>query len=115
VNGRALGVAGAAVGLVLALFVAATGPLRSFFGDVVVVVFLVAVLAAVRVGSPRGRLLGVGLFAVGVELWQGLDLVRPGTHWLLDLTVGSTADPLDLLAYGLGVLAAAGAERWYGS
>jgi hypothetical protein len=113
VNGRALLVAISAAGLVLALFLVATGPLRSFFGDIVVVVFLVAVLAAARVGSPRARLLGVGLFAVGVELWQGLDLVRPGTHWLLDLTVGSTWDPFDLLAYGIGLLAAAGAERWY--
>jgi hypothetical protein len=112
VNGRAILVAISAAGLIGALFVWARGPLRSFFGDVVVVVFLVAVLAAVRAGGPWGRVLGVGLFAVGVELWQGLGLVAPGAHWLLDLTVGSTSDPLDVLAYALGALAALALERW---
>lgn len=112
-NRGAAGVAISAMILLLALFVAATGPLRSFFGDVVVVVFLVAALASVGLGSPRGRVLGVGLFAVGIELSQGLDLVGPDAHWLLHLTVGSTLDPLDLLAYGLGLLLAAGLERWY--
>ena len=103
----------ATAALILLLFVAATGPLRSFFGDVVVVVFLVASLASVGLGTPRSRVLGVSMFALGVELLQGLDLVGPDAHWLLHLTVGSTTDPLDLLAYALGALASLGAERWY--
>lgn len=76
--------------------------------------FLVACLAAVRVGSPRSRLVGVGLVAVGTELFQGLHLVGPESHWLLHLTLGSTFDPWDLLAYALGLGVAAAAERAWG-
>lgn len=107
----ALGVAALSAGSVLALFLFARGPLRSFVGDIVIVVLLVSALASVRIGSPAGRLLGVGLFAFGMELWQGLGLVGPDAHWLLHLTVGSTADPLDLLAYAIGLGVAALAER----
>ena len=77
-----------------------------------VVVFLVSALASVRIGHTRSRLLGVGAFAVAVELAQGLDLVGPDAHWLLHLTVGSTTDPLDLLAYTLGLLVSWPLERW---
>lgn len=112
-NLRAMAVAVGAVLTVFGLFVAASGPLRSFFGDVVIVVFLVSAVAAVGVGTTRSRLIGVGVFAVLVEALQGLHLVGPDAHWLLHLTVGSTADPLDLLAYGLGLVVAAAAERWY--
>lgn len=76
-----------------------------------IVVLMVAGLAAINLGTPRQRLLGVGLFAVGTECFQGLGLVGPDAHWLLHLTVGSTFDPLDLLAYALGLGIAAGLER----
>ena len=112
-NRRATAVAVLGAATIGVLFVAARGPLRSLFGDVVVVVFLVAALAAVRLGSQRARLVGVGGFALGVELLQSLRLVGPDAHWLLHLTVGSTADPLDVLAYALGLGLAAGAEAWY--
>jgi hypothetical protein len=110
----ALGVAVGSAAAVLVLFWCATGPLRSFVGDVVVVVLLVSALAAVRIGSTTGRLVGVGLFALGVEAWQGLAWVSADAHPLLQLTVGSTADPLDLVAYALGLGVAALAERAYG-
>ena len=110
----ALGVAAGSAAAVLVLFWCATGVLRSFVGDVVVIVFLVSALAAVRIGSTTGRLVGVGLFACGVEAWQGLGLVPADAHPLLQLTVGSTADPLDLVAYALGLGVAAVAERAYG-
>ncbi|MEQ1505352.1 MAG: DUF2809 domain-containing protein [Myxococcota bacterium] len=102
--------AGATIG---GLFVGAHGPLRSFVGDIVVVVFLVAGLAAVGLGGTRSRLLAVGGFAVAVEAFQGLGWVVPRAHWALDLTVGSTADPWDLVAYALGLGVAAGLERLY--
>ena len=111
---RALGVAAGSAAAVLVLFWLATGTLRSFFGDIVVVVFLVSTLAAFRIGSATGRLVGVGLFALGVEAWQGLGWISPDAHPLLQLTVGSTADPLDLVAYALGLGVAALAERAYG-
>ncbi len=85
-----------------ALVLWARGPLRGFGGDVLVVVFLVACVAAVGVGTPRSRALGVLAFAVTVECVQGLGLVDRGSHWLWHLTLGSTFDPWDLLAYALG-------------
>ncbi len=110
----ALGVAAGSAAGVLGLFWCATGVLRSFVGDVVVIVLLVSALAAVRIGSATGRLVGVGLFAFGVEAWQGLGWVPADAHPLLQLTVGSKADPLDLVAYALGHGIAALAERAYG-
>ena len=109
----ALGVAAGSAAAVLVLFWCATGTLRSFVGDVVVIVLLVSALAAVRIGSATGRLVGVGLFAFGVEAWQGLGWGSADAHPLLQLTVGSTADPLDLVAYALGLGVAALAERAY--
>jgi hypothetical protein len=85
-----------------ALFAWAKGPLRGFGGDVLVVVFLVACVAAVGLGTPRSRALGVLAFAVSVECVQGLGLVDRGSHWLWHLTLGSTFDPWDLLAYAIG-------------
>jgi Protein of unknown function (DUF2809) len=108
----------AAAGLLaagLVLFVGAHGFFRGFAGDIGVVVFLVACLAAVRVGTPRARLVGVGLVALGTEAFQGLHLVGPESHWLLHLTLGSTFDPWDLLAYALGLIAAVFAERAWAS
>ncbi|MEQ1565694.1 MAG: DUF2809 domain-containing protein [Myxococcota bacterium] len=114
-NLGAAAVAASSAAAVGVLFVAARGPLRSFFGDVVIVVFLVAALATVRLGGARARLAGVAVVSVGAELVQGLGWVGPGSHWLLHLTLGSTADPLDLVAYALGLVAAAGFERaWAG-
>lgn len=80
-----------------------------------IVILMVSCLAAIDLGTPRRRLLGVGCFAVGTECFQGLGLVGPDAHWLLHLTVGSTFDPLDLLAYALGLVLAAGLERAWAS
>ena len=110
VNIRALVVATVTLATGLALFKFGHGHLRGFGGDVLIVVLLVALLAGAGLGSPRYRLLGVGLFALGTEAFQALKLVGPDSHWLLHLTVGSTADPLDVLAYLLGLLVALGLE-----
>lgn len=96
----------------LLLFVGATGMVRGFGGDILVVVFLTASLAAVGLGRPASRLLAVGALSVGLELLQGLHLVGPGSPWLVHLVLGSTFDPWDLLAYGVGLGIAAGLERW---
>ena len=58
------------------LFVAVRGPVRGWLGDVLVVVCLVAALATFRVGTARGRLLGVAALSVGVELFHGLGRPR---------------------------------------
>lgn len=95
----------------LALFAWARGPLRGIVGDVLVVVFLVAGLATVQLGRPASRLVGVACLSVGLELLQGLHLVGPGSPWLLHLILGSTFDPLDLAAYGVGLAVAAVLEH----
>lgn len=110
----ALGVAAGSTAVVLLLFWFATGTLRSFVGDIVVIVLLVSSLAAFRIGSTVRRLVGVAVFACAVEAWQGLGWITEDSHPLLHLTMGSTADPLDLVAYALGLVAASLAERSYG-
>ncbi len=103
-------VAGATFVALVAIFLLARGALRGFVGDAVVVVFLDAALAVVGVGplaSPRVRIVLVAASSMGVEALQTLRLVGPGSHWLLHAVLGSTFDPLDLIAYGLGTVAAA--------
>ena len=87
---------------------------RGHLGDVAIIVFLVAGLATVGIGTPRGRLVGVGAFAVAVELWQGLGLVAPDAPFLVHLMVGSTFDPVDLVFYGIGLAVAAATQSWTG-
>lgn len=112
-NPRAAGVATITLAAGLTLFVAARGSFRGLVGDVLVVVFLVAALATFDLGSPRSRLAAVGALSVGLELLQGLHLVGPGSPWLLHLLLGSTFDPLDLVAYGVGLALAHALERWF--
>jgi hypothetical protein len=95
----------------LLLFKFGSGHLRGFGSDVLVVVFLTACVAGVGVGGPRSRPIGVLVFAVVVECIQALHLVGPDSHWFLHLTLGSTFDPLDLLAYVIGAAAAVGGAR----
>lgn len=108
---RAAAVATACLAAGLLLFRYGSGHLRGFGSDVLVVVFLVACAATLHVGGPRSRPLGVLVFAVVVECIQALELVGPDSHWLLHLTLGSTFDPLDLLAYAIGAGLALGVER----
>lgn len=107
----------ACVGLLLGLviFAWASGPVRNIGGDVLVVLVLVAMLASIPIGRPSTRLIGVGLFSIGVEAFQGLGLVTASSHWLLHLTIGSTFDPVDLVAYAVGLTVAALAEHWWGA
>jgi hypothetical protein len=96
-------------GLAIACF--ARGPIRGTAGDVLIVVFLVALGAALGWGTPLRRLVAVGALAVGLELIQLLDLVGPDAPRALHLILGSTFDPLDLVAYAAGLALAAGLER----
>ena len=112
-NLRAAAVAVVTLAAGLTLFVAVTGPVRGLFGDVLIVLLGVAALAAVGIGSPRGRVAGMVLLGAVAEGVQALHLVGPDSHWLLHLTIGSTPDPLDLVAYVVGGGAAALGERWW--
>lgn len=96
----------AALSLLLGLAVLVyRGPGRAFvrgaLGDVLVVAFLYFVLGAVTRWRPRTRLVAVSGLAVATELSQ---LVPRGVRsTAVDLTVGATFDPWDLLWYGLGL------------
>jgi hypothetical protein len=81
------------------------GPGRAFvrgaLGDVLVVAFLYFTLGALTRWRPRTRLLAVGGLALATELSQ---LVPRGLRSAaVDLTVGATFDPWDLLCYGIGL------------
>lgn len=112
-NLRALGVAVVTLAAGLFLFRYVTGPVRGLLGDVLIIVLGVSALAGARLGTPRLRIGGMVALGVVAEAVQALDLVGPDSHWLLHLTVGSTADPLDLLAYGTGGMISWVAERWW--
>lgn len=93
------------------LFVAVRGPVRGWFGDVLVVVVLVAALVVVGVPRASWRLGAVALLALGTEAFQATGLVPRDAHWFVHLTLGSTFDVLDFAAYAVGLLAAAGLEQ----
>lgn len=75
---------------------------RGHLGDVAIVMFLVAGfgLAMPRRG-PRVWIALTASIALGTEVAQALG-VR-GTGLLGELTIGSTFDPFDLLAYAIGL------------
>lgn len=112
-NLRALAVAGLTLAAGLTLFAVGTGPVRGLLGDVLIIVLGVSAMASVGVGTPALRISGMIALGGLAEAFQALDLVEPDSHWLLHLTVGSTADPLDFLMYCAGGLVSWGAERFW--
>lgn len=86
------------------------GLVRGHLGDVGIVLVIVAAfgLALPRLG-PRAWIGLTALIAVGTEIGQALGL--RGSGLLGELTIGSTFDPLDLLAYLVGLALAAVALR----
>jgi hypothetical protein len=112
-NPRALLVAVATWCSLVGLFLWASGPLRGLFGDVVVIVFCVATLASAGLGTARARCGGMALVGLGLEAFQSLHLVGPDAHWVAHAVLGSTPDPLDVVAYACGAVIALGLERWW--
>jgi hypothetical protein len=81
---------------------------RPYLGDFLVVILIYCAIRAVWKGSPWKIALGVLLFAYGIEVLQYFNFVdRLGlSHNKLARTViGYGFDPLDLLAYTLGIVA----------
>jgi prepilin signal peptidase PulO-like enzyme (type II secretory pathway) len=77
---------------------------------VAVTAFLFLVLGLVTRWSWRTRVALVGVIALATELAQ-LARLPLRRSLLTDLTIGSTFDPWDLLAYALGLLLAALVHR----
>lgn len=86
-------------------------PLRAHGGDVLVVMFLYFLAAALVPGRPLRRAAAVLAFAVAVECFQLLGLVSPRDPQVLQILIGSTFDPWDLLAYAVGTGLALLADR----
>lgn len=97
----------------LAIFGAGAGWLRSFFGDVLAVVWLYFVFKTVVAARPMP--LALAAFGVGCALELGQYLARLG-QWqianpVLRIVIGSTPDWLDVLAYAIGAAAVVAIER----
>ena len=92
----------------LAIFGARTGWLRSFFGDVLAVIWLYYLFKTVlAVRSPLP--LAFAAFGVGCALELSQYLVRLWHlqigHRMLRIVVGSTPDWMDVVAYAIGFVA----------
>ncbi len=81
--------------------------IRPFIGDLLVIWLLYALLRSLFVVRHRTAVIGIWLFALGVELAQGADLVShlglADQRWARIL-IGTTFDVRDLLAYSAGAL-----------
>ena len=92
--------------------------LRFFISDLVVVI---AIYAAIKLLFPKlsPAVLGCGifLFALLIEMAQYFRLFRmlDSNSKLMQLTLGSTFDWLDILAYGIGILIVVAAELYRSS
>ena len=81
---------------------------RGHLGDVAAAVLVYALLGLTGRTSRGRRLAFTAAIALGVELVQAR--VAPGGGLVRELTLGAHFDPWDLVAYGLGILAAVGWE-----
>lgn len=75
---------------------------RGYAGDVVIVIFLVAVLGLVTSLRVGPRIALVVALAAGLELFQ----LWHHQRGITGVALGTTFDPYDLGAYGLGALIA---------
>lgn len=91
-----------------------TGPGRAFLrgtmSDFLVVPFLYYLWAALYPTPRRIRAAGVLSLAFALEFFQLLELVDADSHILLQITLGTTFDPWDFVAYTVGLLIAVGIE-----
>ncbi|MFC3914157.1 DUF2809 domain-containing protein [Pseudaeromonas sharmana] len=78
---------------------------RPFIGDVLVIGLLYFLLRSVVCVRHRTLVYGIWLFAIAIEVAQGLGLVSHlglNDSRLARIVLGTTFDPLDMLAYTLG-------------
>ncbi len=89
--------------------------IRPFGGDVLVVVWLYFFLKSFLNMSPLKLSIAVLLFAYGIEIAQYFNLVNLlglEDYKLARIIIGSTFDPMDLLAYTIGWVLII-AHEWY--
>jgi hypothetical protein len=85
---------------------------RGALGDVVVMPFLYFGWGVLVPRFRKTRAVGVGLFAATAEGIQLLQVTSPDDPWWLRLILGTTFDPIDLIAYAVGLAAAYVIESW---
>lgn len=88
----------------LAIFYWGQGAVRNYGGDIIVVIFLYALVSLFTNWQPRTKLLAIGGLAFAVECAQ-IFIASPGND-LQQATFGAYFDPLDLIMYTLGLLIA---------
>ena len=103
-----LGAAALAIGVAVLLYRGpARGVIRGHFGDVAATMLVYAVLGLMWRARPAVRAAATMAIAIAVEvgqtMWRGEGLVG-------ELTIGSTFDGWDFVAYGVGVVIAVGWE-----
>lgn len=86
----------------LLIFYYGKGFVRFYVGDIVVVIFLYAVLSVFSSWKPWGKASVVGMTALAIECAQ-LFITHPG-NGLQQITLGAYFDPLDLVAYMAGLV-----------
>ena len=79
--------------------------MRGFVGDVLVVMFIYSSVRTVMRVKPVP--LGAAVFALAlrVELFQWISPGSKNQSLVAEATIGSTFDPLDVVAYAIGVVA----------
>lgn len=85
-------------------------PLRAHGADLAFAVLLYSAAGVVTSVSPRWRAGAVLGLLCGIEIWQLIGSMPRG-GLIVEFTLGATFDPLDLLAYVLGVALAVRMER----
>ena len=84
--------------------------MRGAVGDVLIVGCMYFASGVVIASWPIVRLASVGSVAVALEFLQLFEVVEPSAPIWIKLALGTTFDPADLVAYGVGLTVAWGVE-----
>lgn len=99
----------------LAVHYASTGLVGDFVGDALYAVMVYLVLSFALVRMPGWRVAAIAMLCcAGIELFQltGVPVALAGSFPPARLVLGTTFSAVDLVAYVLGVAAAAGVDFW---
>lgn len=87
--------------------------LRYYVGDVIAVAFLYFGLSAMWNGPVLARIGAITAIAVAIEFAQLLKLTPKDDSLITEIIFGSSFDPIDFLAYAIGLIAAYASEWWF--
>ncbi len=90
--------------------------IRGFFGDILIVMFIYSAIKAVFTSIiPEKLVFSVFLFSCFIETLQYFNVPQyfDAKNLVIILTLGSTFDPMDIVAYGAGSLFIYCLDRFY--